>query len=44
MEMLLYLSNLLPKFYDERPAAVICKYKRALQEVEEEAERERGRT
>jgi hypothetical protein len=37
--MLLYLRNLVPKFYDERPAAVICKYKRAQQEVEEKAER-----
>jgi hypothetical protein len=35
-----YLCNLVPKFYDKRPAAVICKYKRALQEVEEKAQRE----
>jgi hypothetical protein len=31
------------QFYDERPAAVVCKYKTALQEVEEKAERERER-
>jgi hypothetical protein len=40
--MLLYLCNLVSKFYDEGPAAVIYKYKAALQEVEEEAERESG--
>jgi len=43
MEMLLYLCSQVPKFYDERPAAVICKYKSALQDVEK-AERQRGRT
>jgi hypothetical protein len=42
MEMLLYLCSLVPKFYDERPTAVMCKCKRALQEVEEKAERESG--